>query len=72
MHEVGASNDEDTFIAQRREPFPDFVVKGGRFRLVNAELHYRNVCLRENMTENRPGSVIQLPLLVEPDGDGRE
>jgi hypothetical protein len=72
MHEVAAPDNEHTFIAQRREPFPDFVVKGIRLRLINAELHYWNVCLRENVTEHRPGSVIQSPLLVKSYGDGRE
>ena len=60
MHEIAAPHNQDPFIAQRREPFPDFVVKLRRLRLVDTQLNYGDIGPGENMPENSPGAMVKL------------
>src|SRR5882672_1034019 len=61
MNDVPAANQQHTFIAQRRQPFSDFAMKVRRLSFVDAQLHYRNISLRKNVTEHGPGSVVESP-----------
>lgn len=63
MHEIAASHDQDTLFAQRSEALTNLVVKARRTSFVNAELHHRNVGLREYVAENRPSAVVETPAL---------
>ncbi len=49
VHEVATSDNENTLLAQRRYAIADLVVERRRLRLVDAELHDRNVRLRVNL-----------------------
>src|SRR5438093_6039148 len=72
MHDVPAANEENILLAQCAQPLAGLVVKLRRLRLVDAELYDWNVRLRKDVTENRPRSVIEAPVLIELDVDRRE
>ena len=51
MHKIAAPDDQNPFIPQGCEPLPDFVMKCCRLRFINAQLHDRNIGLREDVTK---------------------
>src|SRR5579883_2513441 len=65
MHDVAAADDQNPFVAQRRQRTPELVMKLRRFGCVQTELHDRNVRVRVEMPQHRPRRVIQTPALVE-------
>ena len=66
VDEIAAPHDKYPFLAQRCEPFAGFVVEFCRSRLVDAELYDWNVCFGKDVSEHRPGAVVEAPVLVEP------
>ena len=46
-------------------PLSEFIMKCRRPGFIDAELHYRNICPRKNVTEYRPRSVIQSPAFIQ-------
>ena len=70
MHEIAASDDQYTLFAQWSEALTNLVVKARRTSFVNAELHHRNVGLREYVAQNRPSAVGETPALFGFDGSG--
>src|SRR5215218_551489 len=69
VRKIAASDDEHTCITQTREPRAELIMKGGWLSLIDAELNHGDVGFWKDVTENRPGAMVQSPLLVQPDLD---
>src|SRR6266850_1544690 len=65
VNDVSAADDENALIAQRFEVFRQLVMKLGRPRFINAELYDGNICLRENVTQHGPRSMIKSPTVIQ-------
>src|SRR5659263_219753 len=50
MNDIAAADGQKTFFPQRCEPFPQFIMEYGRLRLIDAELHDRDICARKYLT----------------------
>jgi hypothetical protein len=65
VHHVAAADDQHAFVAQWGEPRRQRVVRGRFQRGVQAQLHDRHVCIREQVREHRPAAVIESPVLIQ-------
>ena len=52
VNEIAAAHHQHAFVAQRRETRSGVVMKSRRLRVIDAELHNRNVGVWKKMTEN--------------------
>ncbi len=64
MHHVAGAEQQHALVAQRRQPDAELVVIVGRLGDVQAQLHHRDIGLRIELDQHRPGAVIQAPVLI--------
>src|SRR5690348_7166210 len=61
VHDVAAADQQDTFVAQRRQPFPEFMVESGGLCFVDTKLHHRYIGMRKDVAQHGPRAVIEPP-----------
>jgi len=52
VHQVAAADDQNPFLTQGCESLPESVMKDRRLRFVDAQLHDRDIGLREDVTKH--------------------
>ena len=61
VHHVAAADDQHAALAQRRQPRAELEVVVERLVGVDAQLHDRDVGVREGVHQHRPGAVVDAP-----------
>lgn len=64
VNDVAAAHDEDAAFAQRAEFGGERKVSGGIELGVETELHDRNIRIRVEVAQHRPGAVVEAPCVV--------
>lgn len=67
VHNVAGRHDQHTFIPQALEAPPQFEMQAWRSKAIDTQLHDGNIGGRIGLEENRPGPMVQAPVLVGDD-----
>ena len=65
MNNIAATNYQHAFITKRLEQLSKLIMKLRRLPLIDTKLNNRNICIRKNMAEHCPCTMIQTPMSIK-------